>query len=759
MKLKTISGGICISTLAMMLAGCAHDPARAAAELLSEARAYAQKNQYKSAIIEVRRALQLQPNSAAAYLELAKIEMQQQQWPAAYAALNQVLDLDPGQIEARLDVARIKLASHDLAGATAAAAEVLKRQPNNAAAWQVEAAVDADNGHPAEAEKKFARITQLTPKDPDAWINLALADASLRRPDAAEADLRKAIAVAPQTPLAYADLAHLDQLRGRTAAARADVRQGLAANPDSVKLWLAQAAMDYDPRHPQAAQSDLKTLLARTHQSAPAALGVANFDRGHGDSAAAEQVIVAAAALHPHSVALQQQVLAADLRAGRLDAAEQVDAAILQQDPANPDALVTHARLLLARGKTKDAIGILEPLASSHPGSYPVLYALGLAYWRAGRTRPALHQEELALAARPGSAECLHVLAELQLANGNPAAAAPYAQKYLDATNHGPDGYRTVGQVDVAAKQFKPALSALRAGKLDSSTDVSDRVLVAQAAEGAGQPALARRELIAAARQQPHSSEIAGMMLHLDAGLGHWPQAEQDVAIFTAANPHDANAPWLRATLELARGDNAAARADLNRALAIKPDFLEAKLDLGRAWQDGGSWQQSVHWYEQAAQQEPGFAPLLTLIGNLYLQNGQPQPAAQYYRRALSAKPDFALAQANLAWVDAHQGQNLSEALKLAQSADRSMAGTPSVDDTLAWVYYKLGSYGSALPILRRCVAAAPRNALYRYQLGMTLIANGDKASGRVQLRQALALKLPAEQARQAQRQLADDAA
>lgn len=758
MKLESIVMGAAAAALAVSMAACSHDPAQAAQALLKEGRGYIAQGKYPEAVIEIRRALQLEPHSAAAYQELAQVEMVQHKWPAAYAALQQVLDFDPGNTEAQLDVARLQLASRSYSAASAAAAKVLKNDPNNAAAWQVQAAAAAASGDAQTAERDFARITQITPGDASAWINLALAETSLRHPDAAESDLRRAAATPPHPALAFVDLAHLETLRKRNAAARAALQQGLQAHPDSVQIWMAQVAMDAmgglddDPAHPGAARSDLDTMLTRTHNSTEAALAAAAFYFGHGDAVAGVQVEQAALAAHPHTMSLQTSLLRAYLAAGDFGPAQQLDAAMLKQDPSNEAALLAHARLLLHQGQAANALTILQQLASRDSGNYDVRYGLGLAEWKTGRILPAIHDEELALAVRPNSAECLHALAELELAHGDEAAAAPYARRYLQAASGDrAEACRTLAQVDLAADRGAAALAALRTGHLDQSPAVDDEMLVAQAAEAAGQPELARSELEKAARQQPDSAAIVGRIVHLDAAQKRWSDAAHAVAAFAAARPHDPNGGWLQATLEMAQGQYAAARADLNRALALRPDFLEAKLELGRAWQLSGADPQALAWYQKALAQQPNFPPLLTLVGNLFLQNRRWEQAAAYYRRALAAQPDFAVAQANLAWVEVEQNQNLNEALTLAQQADRALPDVVSVNDTLAWVYYKMGSYGAALPILRHCVGKAPQNAVYHFQLGMTLIAQGDKATGRDELRRALELKLPVQQARQAQ--------
>jgi Flp pilus assembly protein TadD len=54
---------------------------------------------------------------------------------------------------------------------------------------------------------------------------------------------------------------------------------------------------------------------------------------------------------------------------------------------------------------------------------------------------------------------------------------------------------------------------------------------------------------------------------------------------------------------------------------------------------------------------------------------------------------------------------------------------------------YKRGDYAGAIPLLREAVQKAPDSAEYHYHLGMTLVASGQRATGKKELEAALRLK------------------
>ena len=96
------------------------------------------------------------------------------------------------------------------------------------------------------------------------------------------------------------------------------------------------------------------------------------------------------------------------------------------------------------------------------------------------------------------------------------------------------------------------------------------------------------------------------------------------------------------------------------------------------------------------------------------------------------------------------KGENLNVALSLAQQAKRLLPELDSITDTLALAYYKEGLYANALPMFRECVRKAPSDPIYRYHLGIALLASGDKAKGDEELQSALRLNLQGDDALEA---------
>ncbi len=128
--------------------------------------------------------------------------------------------------------------------------------------------------------------------------------------------------------------------------------------------------------------------------------------------------------------------------------------------------------------------------------------------------------------------------------------------------------------------------------------------------------------------------------------------------------------------------------------------------------------------------------------------------AIKHYQQALSFDPNYIFALNNLAWMYANEGQNLDVALGIAQKAKELQPLSPTATDTLAWIQYKKGLYGGAIPLLKECVAKQPDSARFHYHLGAALFAGGQKGEAKQELQAAMRLKLGESEVQDARRLL-----
>ncbi|MGB7575680.1 MAG: tetratricopeptide repeat protein, partial [Thermodesulfobacteriota bacterium] len=150
--------------------------------------------------------------------------------------------------------------------------------------------------------------------------------------------------------------------------------------------------------------------------------------------------------------------------------------------------------------------------------------------------------------------------------------------------------------------------------------------------------------------------------------------------------------------------------------------------------------EKAIEEYNAALQKAPDSLPALMGLGMIYDTQKKYDKAKEYYQKALKINPKFAPAANNLAYLYAEKGENIDEALNLAQSAKEQFPDDPHISDTLGWVYYRKNIFTRAITYLKEANEKISDNSMIRYHLGMAYYKNGDKEDAKRELRKALEL-------------------
>jgi tetratricopeptide (TPR) repeat protein len=122
---------------------------------------------------------------------------------------------------------------------------------------------------------------------------------------------------------------------------------------------------------------------------------------------------------------------------------------------------------------------------------------------------------------------------------------------------------------------------------------------------------------------------------------------------------------------------------------------------------------------ESLLKSDPRDAPARMVLASLEEKAGNFAAAGEHYELVLAADPNHAVAHNNLAsLLVAHTG-NIEAALAHATKAYELAPGSPEINDTLGWIYYKMQVYQSAVPYLETAVKLLP-NAIHKTHLGLS---------------------------------------
>jgi len=758
--LRRVCGVLALALAApFLLSSCFRNPEKSKLNYVAKGQAYMKKGQYSSAAIEYRNALKIDPRYVDAYIKLAQADEALQDGNSAYAALEKAVQIDPNRVDARLERAKLMIAARLFPKAEDDANFVLKLDPNNADAYRIRGSAFAAEKKYDQALQDYSKAAKLEPTEAGPYLDVALVEMALHRFPEAEQSMKQAIQVAPSSVQSYVDLANFYRLQNKIPEAEQILQQGVKWNPNAIPIYIDWASVLASTGKQADADNVLDQLRRQVPQSSGAALSIGDFyfQGKMTDRALTEYkrgLVVASKEPLQVRLTIQERIEDVYLSTGQSDQAVALDQEIMKESPKDVTGRIGHGRLLMAQGKSQEAVDELQKVAADAADSPQAHYYLGMAYWQDNDPGQAGTELQSTLRISPGLPIALRALTQLNEAQGNFAVAQIYAQELVQKDQKDPSYRLLLGEVLLRQGAVKKAEEQLTTARNLAPADPEIHVAMGQLYAAEKKIPEAQKEFDAAMGEAPASSFVVSHYADFLNGNGQQAKALSVAQQFVTANENDPAGHLLLGSIQLADKNYAPARSEIERAIQLNPKLFEAYLELGQLFRDQGDDNDAAQAYEKGLTLQPRSAPVATAIGNIYLSEGNLDKASQKFQQALTDDPSMAIAANNLAWVYAEQGKNLDVALGLAQKAKSLNPEAPSFSDTLAWVMYKKGDYSGAIPLLQDCVKKNPNSAQYRYHLGMTLLASGQKNKGKVELEAALHMKLDSADAQQARQAL-----
>ena len=360
--------------------------------------------------------------------------------------------------------------------------------------------------------------------------------------------------------------------------------------------------------------------------------------------------------------------------------------------PKDSDAIAMRAALMLTTGdaaQINQAVSDLQSLVVKKPDNHLLHYNLARAYLAKNDPEQARLQLEAAIKLRPD---------------------------FLVARN-------MLGRIYIGKKDFPAALKEAEEIIAVNSNDVEARLTRSSALMALGDSLKARDEIDSILQMAPNNPDA-----RYQSGFLAWQQknyklAQDSFAELSKINPKDSRG--LLGTVETLASENRLgegiklvedaaarepARKDLQVALAnlyvrdsrydaaiarfqellkADPKSADLLLRLAETQRRKGDINGAIDTFRRASEMAPtDFRPMLQ-VGLLLDGTGRRDQAKPAYEQVLKLQPDQPVALNNLAFIKAESGQDLDEALTMAQRARQGMPNSPDVMDTLGWIYLK----------------------------------------------------------------------
>jgi tetratricopeptide (TPR) repeat protein len=709
---------------------------------------------YAAAIVEYRNAVGREERRGDIRRKLARAYELNRDLGNALREYSRAADLMPDDAQAQLDAARLLLLAQRYEDARARAEAVLRRDPRNVDAFIMRGNATAGMRDLESALADLQDAVELAPQKSDAYINLGGLQLASGKAAEAEASFKQAVAVAPRSVTAHLGLATYYRHVGRPADAEQSLKAALQVDPGHPLVNRALVSLYLETGRAEEAEAPLKALVERT-RSPQSKLNLADYYAARDRNEDALRVLTELAAHPEAAAAATSRIAGLEYKQGRRDRAHALIDEALAKDPQNAQMLVVKGGWLLGEGRIDEAFARARAAVEADGAFAPGHALMGAVHARRGSFEEAIDQyrKVLELASRDVGAQI--EMARLNLRVRRPSVALPFAQEAV------------ARQPTNGAARAVLAATLLALGEIDRGAEEA-RLLVEGAPSRAEGHALmgevylrrndrasARRSFERALELDPDSVQALEGLVRLDLAARQVDAARRRIDSRLARTPDDPQILFLAARTHVAAGNDDQAEALFRRLLDVEPSFMEVYNALGQLYVRQGKLESAQREYESLAARQPRSVGAHTMVAVLLQVQGRAEDAKKKYEQVLAIDRRAVVAGNNLAYMHAEAGTNLDVALNLAQAAKAEAPDDADVDDTLGWVYYKRNLANLAIGPLERSVQRDPRNALYRYHLGLAYLKSGDKVRARAELDRALTLGLEASQAAEARQALA----
>lgn len=736
----------CLTAVLVALGTAAASPAFAARDpedvlLLAESRTLLEKGDFRTALIQLKKAVKANPNNPDARFELGRLEFQTGDLVGAEKDLTQAREngypvatvnpllattlLADGKFQQLLnsitpcpddqackaDVlalrARAYLFLRDLDNADKESLEALKADPNGITSQATRAQILMRRNDTTGAEQIVDKILTSNPKAVEALIIKGDLRRRANDPDAAIKNFRAALEISPKDIRIRQSLAMALIAKGQDDEARGQIDQVLQQAPNSVMALYARAI-----------------LLLRAHKNAEA------LDTVRPVEAAITQIP-------------QGTFLLALIHFGSNNVEEALDYAsrFHAEEPDNVTGTKLLANINFRLRAYSKVISILAPIRDRLSDDAEALDLLGSAYLAEGQITEANEALNAAVIAQPN----------------NPLTSARLAisQTRQDSTRE--EGLRQLEslvksnpknlQIDLAlvssyigAGDYDRAIAAATT-MIDNQPDSAVPLSIRGAAKMAkGDAQAARADFESALAKNADYIPAAVYLTELDMQAGNFEHARALLDPILKRNPTDLRAFLARAQIEQRANKPAAAEPFLEAAIKDHPDEIAPRAQLIQVEIAQGHQDKAASTASDLARSQPKNPSAIDIAARTLLAVGHVEDGLALYRDLQTALPDNAQ-------IRERYGLALSAAGK-TEEAKAALDRAISVDQRYmsAWsnrVSLELKSNGleSALAIAEKAKLKNPDNPVAAILPGDLLRSAGKAAEAEAAFRKAFEQK------------------
>ena len=424
---------------------------------------------------------------------------------------------------------------------------------------------------------------------------------------------------------------------------------------------------------------------------------------------------------------------AGDIRSAEAELRRAVD---LRYDRAK----ITLGRPLIRMGEYQKVLDQIPPDANvGNTLQAEILTMRALATIGLGRRPEGRALLEQALAKEPEYADALLGLAMLAATERKPDEAMALAERAVASAPKNADAWLAKGDFARIKGDKAAALAAYQKILEFSPENVTARLNIASIQIADGNFDTARKQLDEARKIAPEVPLAKYLWALLEYRQKKYAAAREAVLQALKVTPDHLPSLLLAGMTEYALGSHEQAQSYLRVVVERAPGYLYARNMLIASLAKSGQTQRAIELLQPGLQQAPDDGMLMSIAGEVYLQNNELDKAVHYFERAAKLDPKSAGARIGLG-VSRMASGDADRALADLESAAQLDSENYQADMLLVMSHVGRANYDQALQAMQSLEKKQPKNPLTYHLKASIYAAKKDAVTARKYYEQALAL-------------------
>ncbi|MCU7841647.1 MAG: tetratricopeptide repeat protein [Candidatus Thiodiazotropha sp. (ex Troendleina suluensis)] len=679
----------CLISLAVLLLPACSDTVERKDKYFNRGMNLFDQGNFTKARLEFKNVLQIDPKDADAYFMFGQIEEKEENWPKAYALFLRATELNPNHMDAQVHLGTIYAMAGEEEKALAAAEAALKVEPAHSSALVLKGFTRAKMG------------------DKDAAISEVLA--------AIESD--------PNNPEAASLLSALYADQGDLERATKIAQESLAKNKERVASYLLLARLYAQEKNEQGVVSVLSDLIKLKPDDLQSRLHLASYYKEKGDTRQAEKVLKQAIEDLPDNTDAKLSLISLLKNSGELESAESLLQEYAGSSSGNYALKLELAKYYLGVNRKSEALDVLSDVINSADQATEGLQA------RTIKASILIKDEALPEAGKlieeileidPKYKDALLIRAGIALMGNDPDKGIADLRTLLRED----PGYVKAHRLKARAHLKKGEVELARQGLEDAikiqPEEVTANFELVQLLINTGEFDDAVVVLEKMRRFAPENLKVLQGLAMVRDKLNHWDELATIAEIFVTKYPQNPLGYYYRGVSLQERGLASQSVADLEKALTLKSDSIEALVALAKSYFALKKPDDALQRIDRVVETNPNHFLAINLKGEVHLSQKQLSEAENAFKQVIAIKPEWPTPYRNLVKIRLLEGKKAEAVALLKQGFDKTE--DPVLGVELANISTMTGQQGEAVQIYQSILEKNPKHLLASNNLAMILL-------------------------------------